>query len=143
MTIIIINYSRTFRKDETQVTEGIALVQISNASKQQISNNSSSLAADQLAIRTRLQRESSCSEEVPRRILLLNFHRVPDRVCRHMETSEETRISAPNRDIEKVIAFSGIFDLSPSCRNGIQGQGSKLGSCRHSILTPVKLSFQP
>ncbi|GBM15082.1 hypothetical protein AVEN_150099-1 [Araneus ventricosus] len=52
-----------------------SLVQFSNAGKQQITNNNSNrtnnitqrLAADQLAMRTRLQRDSSLSEAVPSR----------------------------------------------------------------------------
>ncbi|GBM38222.1 hypothetical protein AVEN_8283-1 [Araneus ventricosus] len=61
-----------------------ALAQFSITSKQEITNNNSNstnnsaqpLAADQL---TRLQRDSSHSEDVPRRILPPSIYRVPDR----------------------------------------------------------------
>ncbi|GBL80593.1 hypothetical protein AVEN_225277-1 [Araneus ventricosus] len=64
-----------------------AFAQFSNTSKQQITNNNRNstnnnaqrLAADQLAMRTRLQRDSSRFEDVPRRILLPNIYSVPDR----------------------------------------------------------------
>ncbi|GBO01525.1 hypothetical protein AVEN_4921-1 [Araneus ventricosus] len=63
-----------------------ALAQFSSTSKQQITNNNSNStnksaqrrAADQLAVRTRLQRDSSRLEDVPRRILLPSIYSVPD-----------------------------------------------------------------
>ncbi|GBN54277.1 hypothetical protein AVEN_39339-1 [Araneus ventricosus] len=102
--------------------------------------------AFQLALQTELQvipRRNSHSKDVPRRILPPCIYSVPDRVRRHIEISGGIWISAPNRDIEKIIAFSGIFDLSPCHQNGRQGQGSRTSRCQHSILTPVKLSSQP
>ncbi|GBN69980.1 hypothetical protein AVEN_240209-1 [Araneus ventricosus] len=43
-------------------------------------------------------------------------------------------ISSPNADIEKMIAYSGIFDLSP--------RGPGLTAARHFMLTPVQLLSQ-
>ncbi|GBM32444.1 hypothetical protein AVEN_136024-1 [Araneus ventricosus] len=71
----------------TGKSNNTALAQFSNTSKQQITNNNSNstnhsaqrLAADQLAMRTRPQRESSRSEDVPRRILPPCIYSVPDR----------------------------------------------------------------
>ncbi|GBO25052.1 hypothetical protein AVEN_40874-1 [Araneus ventricosus] len=76
----------------------------------------------QLALQTKLQvipRRRSHSKDVPCRILPPCIYTVPDRVWRHMEISVGIRIFASNRDIEKIIAFSRIFDLSP--RSRVQG----------------------
>ncbi|GBO28097.1 hypothetical protein AVEN_175676-1 [Araneus ventricosus] len=64
-----------------------------------------------------------------------SLYSLPDKPGRHKELSITVkRISSPNRDIEKRIAFSGIFDLSPSRQYGRQvcrqGQRSRLGCCQ-------------
>ncbi|GBO29837.1 hypothetical protein AVEN_147658-1 [Araneus ventricosus] len=64
--------------------ENTALAQINNTSRQQITNNNSNstnnfpqrLTADQLAKRTSLQRDSSNSEDVQRRLIHLTNSRV-------------------------------------------------------------------
>ncbi|GBM20562.1 hypothetical protein AVEN_261688-1 [Araneus ventricosus] len=74
----------------------------------------------QLALQTKLQ---SDSEDVPRIILPPSIYCVPDKARRHMEISREIQISSPNRDIKKIIAFSG----SSMCRQNVhQGQRSRI-----------------
>ncbi|GBL95042.1 hypothetical protein AVEN_188793-1 [Araneus ventricosus] len=71
-------------KHEAQVTGKITLAQISNKSRQRITNNNSNsrnnshqrLTADQLAKRTNLQRDSSNSADVQRRLSHLSNSRV-------------------------------------------------------------------
>ncbi|GBO14527.1 hypothetical protein AVEN_58470-1 [Araneus ventricosus] len=86
-----------------------------------------------------LQRRSH-SKDVPYRILPPSIYSVPDRAWRHMEISGEIRISAPNRDIEKINEFSGIFDLSPKLLNR-QGEGFRSGRCRSFHTYPCKTFF--
>ncbi|GBN39159.1 hypothetical protein AVEN_117841-1 [Araneus ventricosus] len=112
---------------EAQVTRTIALVQINNASRQHIIKNEmnrlfnkAQLTSFPVALQTKLQmipRRRSHSKVVLRQILPPNIYNVPYRASRNMEISGEIRISAPKRDIEKIIAFSGIFDLST--RSGV------------------------
>ncbi|GBO05066.1 hypothetical protein AVEN_259409-1, partial [Araneus ventricosus] len=46
------------------------------------------------------------------------FYSLPDGPRRHVESSRTfKRISSPNRDIEKRLAFPGIFELSPRSPN--------------------------
>ncbi|GBO44926.1 hypothetical protein AVEN_225093-1, partial [Araneus ventricosus] len=59
-----------------------------------------------------------------------------------------SNISSPNGDIEKMIAYSLIFDLSPmsphispSRQNGCQGQGSRPDSCPSLHAYPCKTQF--
>ncbi|GBL65613.1 hypothetical protein AVEN_147354-1 [Araneus ventricosus] len=50
-------------------------------------------------------------------------------------------ISSPNRDIEKMFAFSGIFELSPKSPNWfVKIRDRDLAAAGHSMLTLVKLS---
>ncbi|GBM37909.1 hypothetical protein AVEN_88110-1 [Araneus ventricosus] len=64
-----------------------------------------------------------------------SLYSLPDKPGRHKELSSTVkRISSPNRDTEKRIAFSLIFDLSPSRQYGRQvcrqGQRSRLRCCQ-------------
>ncbi|GBL81186.1 hypothetical protein AVEN_119985-1, partial [Araneus ventricosus] len=77
-----------------------------------------------------------------------SLYSLSDKPGRHKELSITVkRISSPNRDIEKRIAFSGIFN----CRqvaNMIakfvdKVRGPDLAAANHSILTPVKFFSQP
>ncbi|GBM04550.1 hypothetical protein AVEN_178947-1 [Araneus ventricosus] len=113
------------RKHEAQVTSKTKLPQISNTSKQKITNNNSNstnnsdqrLIADQLA--------------VSKNIIFPSFehagiYSLPDRPLRHMESSGEIRISAPMRDRTLIPAYSRTIILSPylsqSLQNGSPGQ---------------------
>ncbi|GBN97271.1 hypothetical protein AVEN_188126-1 [Araneus ventricosus] len=119
---------------ETHVTRTTALVQISNANSQQftsdnsnstfrfgntnsqqIANNDSNSTFNnaQLALQTKFRSHFSRSNHYSSVIQARSFYSLPDRQWRHMESSGKIWISASNRDIEKVIAFSGTYDLSP------------------------------
>ncbi|GBM95511.1 hypothetical protein AVEN_133606-1 [Araneus ventricosus] len=80
--------------------------------------------AFQLALQMKLQvipRRRSYSTDVRRRILLPSIYSVPDRAS-HGIIQYILYISFPNRDIENIIAFSGIFAkfVAKSPRSGIQ-----------------------
>ncbi|GBM66344.1 hypothetical protein AVEN_240493-1 [Araneus ventricosus] len=103
--------------------------------------------ASQLALKV-IPRRRSHSENVPNRSTPSkskddshSVYSLSNRPWRHMEISCEIRISAPNRDIQKIIAFSGIFDLSPDFQNGRQGQGFRPGHCRSFHTYPCKTLF--
>ncbi|GBN65786.1 hypothetical protein AVEN_223711-1 [Araneus ventricosus] len=69
------------------------------------------------------------------------FYTLPNRSWLHIEFSGKTWIPATNRKIEKVIAFSGIFDLSSSRQNGRQGQGPRARLCPSLHTYPCKTPF--
>ncbi|GBL74754.1 hypothetical protein AVEN_243622-1 [Araneus ventricosus] len=110
-----------------------ALAQTNNKRKQKVTNinsnstNSSAqrLAADQLALRTGLQRYSPHTEDVPN-----DQTRSSSIRTLRMEISGKIRISAPMRDIVNILVFLSIFvlstkspNLSSSCQNGRQDRG--------------------
>ncbi|GBO22229.1 hypothetical protein AVEN_14311-1 [Araneus ventricosus] len=106
-----------------------ALAQFSNTSKQQITTNDSNstnnsaqrLVADQVAMRTKLQRDSSHSEDIPHGILPPSIYRVPDRSWTLTWKSLEKSGSRLLIEISRKLTH---FRESSICR---QGQGPRIG----------------
>ncbi|GBN57409.1 hypothetical protein AVEN_4836-1 [Araneus ventricosus] len=144
-------------KHVAQVTGTITLVQISNTNIQQFTRNNSNSTFGFRNINSRqitnndnnntfnsaqlIGFPARTTEETPKSFLegVLTPFIYPCSTGRDVTWNylAHSCISSPKRDIEKIIAFSGIFDLSPNAPNlspkrqdGHQGQGSKPGRCR-------------
>ncbi|GBO18259.1 hypothetical protein AVEN_238357-1 [Araneus ventricosus] len=106
-------------KHVAQVTGTITLVQISNTNRQQIANNDSNSTFNSAQF---TGFPALTADETPKSFL--QGVRTPfiypcstglDVIWNYLAHSN---ISSPNRDIEKMIAFSGISDFSPSSSPG-------------------------
>ncbi|GBO30990.1 hypothetical protein AVEN_217587-1 [Araneus ventricosus] len=107
------------------------------------------LTAYQLAQRIKLQEEIHTPKAISKSISIhspviqaSSLYSLPDKPRRHKELSSTLkRISSPNRDIEKRITFSGIFDLSPSRQVCRQSQRSRPGCCQSFHTYTCKILF--